>query len=66
MIRPSSKRHMILVESLDDVPDFGSEAEEAEYWDTHELGGEGLKRMRPLNEILPRGDVNGSAPSDAR
>jgi len=52
MIRPSSKRQMVVVENLDDVPDFSSEAEEVEYWDTHELGGEALEKMGPLDDIL--------------
>jgi hypothetical protein len=28
------------IESLDEIPQFGSEAEEAEYWDTHEFSDE--------------------------
>jgi hypothetical protein len=52
MIRRFDRPRMIIVTSLDDVPDFGSEAEEAEYWDTHELGGEALEKMGPLDDIL--------------
>jgi len=68
MIRSSSKQRMVMVENLDDLPNFASEAEEAAYWDTHELGGEALERMRPLGEVLrgPEPEENGSSPHGAR
>ncbi len=47
------KQPRIAVEDFDDVPDFASEAEEAEYWATHELAGAALEQMRPLDEVLP-------------
>ncbi len=67
MIRLSNKQRMVMVENLDDVPSFASEAEEAAYWDTHELGGEALERMRPLSEVLrePQPGKNGPSQSDA-
>ena len=41
-------QHMETVDDFDDVPDFANEAEEADYWATHELGTNILKRMEPL------------------
>lgn len=38
------------VNSWDEVPQFASEAEEAEYWATHDLGDELLAQMRPVPE----------------
>lgn len=39
---------------LDHIPVFGSEAEEAAYWDDHDLGEDVLERMEPLPEdVLP-------------
>jgi len=53
MIRVSkTARPMKVVESLDDLPDFKSEADEAEFWATHELGQEILDAMGPLDDIL--------------
>jgi hypothetical protein len=43
---------MEVVERFEDVPDFESEAEEVEYWETHSLGGEALERMGSLDEVL--------------
>jgi uncharacterized protein (DUF4415 family) len=39
------KRRLIGVHSWAEVPRFGSEAEEADFWATHELGEELLARM---------------------
>jgi hypothetical protein len=42
------------VERWSDVPRFATEDEEAEYWATHELGGEALAQMgRGPTELLP-------------
>lgn len=42
------------VESLDDIPLFGSEGEEAEFWSTHGLGEGALEQMAPIPEgVLP-------------
>jgi hypothetical protein len=39
---------------LDHIPVFATEAEEAAYWDDHELGDDALERLGPLPEdILP-------------
>jgi hypothetical protein len=39
---------------LDHIPTFATEAEEAAFWDEHELGDEVLERMGPLPaDILP-------------
>jgi hypothetical protein len=43
-----------VIASLDEIPQFGSEREEAEYWQTHALSEELLDRMVPLgSDILP-------------
>jgi hypothetical protein len=45
---------MIEIQSWSEVPQFTSEAEEAEYWRTHSLGEDLLEQMRPLtDEGLP-------------
>ena len=36
-----------LVETLDEVPGFATEEEEAEFWATHALGGEALENVGP-------------------
>jgi hypothetical protein len=42
------------IHSLEEIPEFTSEAEEAEFWATHSLGEELLERMEPIpEEILP-------------
>jgi hypothetical protein len=46
----NAARAMTTVRSWDEVPRFGSEAEEAEYWSTHELGEELLGRAGPVPE----------------
>lgn len=46
------KPRMKVLESWDDLPDFENEAEEAEFWATHELGPEILDAMGPLDDIL--------------
>jgi hypothetical protein len=43
---------MKVIESLDDLPDFRNEAEEAEFWATHELGGAALEKMGALDDVL--------------
>lgn len=53
--RDSALRELQTVESLDDIPNFANEAEEAEFWATHGLGDELLDQMRPIgdDEDLP-------------
>lgn len=48
----ASDNRMTLVERLEDIPQFTSEREEAAYWATHELGGELLEQMGPLDDVL--------------
>jgi predicted DNA binding CopG/RHH family protein len=38
---------MRTVQSFEEVPKFASEAEEAEFWASHELGDELVAQMRP-------------------
>ena len=56
-----------VVQSWNEVPAFASEAEEAEWWQTHSLGKRFLEDMRPASEVdadLPaprrgsRGDIS--------
>jgi len=56
MIRGSkSARSMDVVQRLEDVPDFETEAQEADFWATHELSEDILEAMRPLESgILPQ------------
>lgn len=45
---------MQVVRSWDEVPDFKTEDEEAEFWATHDLGEEILEQMGPIPEgVLP-------------
>jgi len=53
-------QHMEIVDDFEHVPDFASEAEEAHYWATHELGDNVLNHM----EAMPAEDVLSTA--DAR
>jgi hypothetical protein len=43
-----NNRHLHVIESFDEVPEFASEAEEAEYWSTHSLGEKLLEMMKPV------------------
>ncbi len=48
-----------IVDNFDNVPDFATEAEEAHYWATHELGDNILDRMEAMPEegILSTADT---------
>jgi hypothetical protein len=42
------------IQSLDEIPSFASEEEEAEFWATHSLGEELLDQMEPIPDgVLP-------------
>ncbi len=41
------QRRGVEVHSWDEVPQFSSEADEAEWWETHSLGDELLEEMKP-------------------
>jgi len=41
---------LIPVESLDDIPDFANEDEEAEFWATHSFGERLLDQMGPIDD----------------
>jgi uncharacterized protein (DUF4415 family) len=45
------QKHRVLtpVHSLDDIPAFASERDEAEYWDRHTFGPALLARMKPAH-----------------
>ncbi len=50
----TSSIQMQEIHSLDEIPDFPTEAEEAEFWATHCLGDELLEQMEPVpEEMLP-------------
>lgn len=47
---------MTTIRSLDEVPAFTSEADEAAFWSRHELSDEILAAMEPVPEaVVPRG-----------
>lgn len=47
------------IQSLDEIPEFKSEAQEAEFWATHSLGEEVLEKMESMPEgILPPSRTN--------
>ncbi len=49
------QRAMTIIRSLDEVPAFSSEADEAAFWATHELSDELLAHMEAVPEaVLPR------------
>lgn len=50
----ADERELTEINSLDEIPDFASEAEEAEFWGTHGLGPALLDQMGPLDDVLPR------------
>jgi len=53
MVRESRQRRETL-HSLDNIPAFASEAEEAAFWDSHDLGEEVVARMGPLpDDVMP-------------
>lgn len=45
-----TEKVMPKINSMEEVPEFGTEAEEAEFWATHELSEEILDRMRSVRE----------------
>lgn len=42
--KTSTPGERIVVQSMDEVPNFASECEEVEYWDTHELAADLFQR----------------------
>lgn len=55
----ANDRSMTEIRSFDEVPEFESEAEEAEFWATHSLGGELLEKMERRNRILEGREYSG-------
>jgi hypothetical protein len=45
--------YLIPINDWSEVPEFASEAEEAEFWGTHGLGPALLDQMGPLDDVLP-------------
>jgi hypothetical protein len=54
----TTMRDVNLIRTWDEVPEFESEASEAEFWATHGLGLELLARMGPV----PDGDLPPARP----
>jgi hypothetical protein len=50
MTRAGRAQEMTTIHSWSEVPRFASEAEESDWWGTHELGDELLAQMRPVRE----------------
>jgi hypothetical protein len=50
MMKARQSGPMTTIRSWDEVPQFSSEAEEADYWATHDLGDELMAQMGPVPE----------------
>ena len=62
-----TKPQMKVLESLDDLPVFETEAEEEDFWATHELGQGILDQMGPMEPgILPPPRVEPSRSRESR
>jgi len=49
-----ARRPKVTLHSFEGIPSFANEAEEAAFWDSHELGEEIVARMEPVPEgVLP-------------
>lgn len=47
-------RRTTRIKRMEDIPNFASEAEEADFWSTHSLSDDLLARMQPLgDDVLP-------------
>ncbi|CAN5203286.1 CopG family antitoxin [soil metagenome] len=54
MADEKGSRNMKEIQSEEEIPDFETEAEEAEFWATHSFGEEYLEKMGPVPEgVLP-------------
>lgn len=47
------KKELIEVHSPEEIPEFASEKEEAEFWATHSLGDEFWEKAEPEDELPP-------------
>jgi hypothetical protein len=47
------RRRLVAIHDWDEVPEFASEADEADWWGEHSLGEELLAEMRPIREDDP-------------
>jgi hypothetical protein len=54
------------VNSIEEIPDFASEAEEAEFWSTHSLGEALLDQMEPIPESELSPDIRRTRPVSVR
>ena len=55
----ASDRDMMEIRSFDEVPEFGSEEEEAEFWASHSLSDGLLEKMERRNKVLERREYSG-------
>jgi hypothetical protein len=54
---------MVVLRSMDDVPEFENEDQEAEFWATHELSDEIIDQMGPPPDgLLPPSDSHPRPP----
>ena len=52
-MKTTDEKELIEIHSLDEIPEFANEAEEAEFWASHAFGQEVLDQMGPLDDVLP-------------
>ncbi len=64
--RNVTEKEMPQIDSMEEVPQFETEAEEAEFWATHELSEAILNRMRPVRESDSLGQFMQDAGYDLR
>lgn len=62
----TNTRRLTEIQSWDEVPNFASEAEEAEFWSTHALGDALLDRMEPIPESELPLDIRRTRPVSVR
>jgi macrodomain Ter protein organizer (MatP/YcbG family) len=62
----ANTRKLTEIHSWDEVPDFASEAEEAEFWSTHSLGEALLDQMEPIPESELSPDIRRTRPVSVR
>lgn len=55
----ASDKKMTEISSFDQVPEFGGEEEEAEFWATHSLGEGLLESMERRNKVIEEREYSG-------
>jgi hypothetical protein len=49
-VKIKPERRLTLIHSLDEIPEFATEAEERAFWETHEVSDELAAQAEPLPE----------------